>query len=525
MGWPATAQPIAAATALRYIALQRDPRFEATYASHLAMFEEQGLINTTTPYMHFGSAGLPSKYGSWWVAPRTCSTRGSQGQAESGRHCIECIPSERLKQPGRLSAPAFCQGPDRVHRPGPLHSAQGARAVWPSQPPPAGRQSQRLHVARPGLRPRLGQQQQLCWRALRPRSLQGRSVGAGEAGAERRRPRPALACRAALWTHRTFPYLQGYSYNLTWPRQHAPTGPLTIALFNTTDCNGAAPLLTLTSQQPTVTASTAWLTILVPNASAPAAFFRITNSQGQRNYSELFSIQPPYVVSAGPWGPCNATCVSNAGLAWQSGCAGCCVMWLAVASSLGAWHLCKRPPLRMPSCTPPSTPQVGNLSSKGTQLRNVSCVANPRLPPTQAPAALAPFCSALPWNVTTNGPSCSFEANGCRSYRWASGFCCGGCAFDGVRCRCAAPSRSLLDLPARGRTSNIAGNWYSAFKPIIDCTAQYSPTPGAAALAAMGVPVAAPRPGAPVAPLFCRALPPAKRACSIVCVIRAPRKK
>jgi hypothetical protein len=49
----------------RYISVQRDARFEAIYAAHLAMFEELGLVNTTTPYMHFASAGLPSQYGSW----------------------------------------------------------------------------------------------------------------------------------------------------------------------------------------------------------------------------------------------------------------------------------------------------------------------------------------------------------------------------------------------------------------------------------------------------------------------------
>lgn len=49
----------------RYIALQRDPRFEAVYSKYLKMVDEVGLINPALPYMHFSSAGYPSKYGSW----------------------------------------------------------------------------------------------------------------------------------------------------------------------------------------------------------------------------------------------------------------------------------------------------------------------------------------------------------------------------------------------------------------------------------------------------------------------------
>lgn len=49
----------------RYIALQRDSRFEAVYAKYLKMFDEVGLVNDTLPLMHFTSAGYPSKFGSW----------------------------------------------------------------------------------------------------------------------------------------------------------------------------------------------------------------------------------------------------------------------------------------------------------------------------------------------------------------------------------------------------------------------------------------------------------------------------
>jgi len=53
------------AVSCRYIALQRDSRFEAVYAKYLKVFDEVGLINTTLPYLQFTAAGYPSKYGSW----------------------------------------------------------------------------------------------------------------------------------------------------------------------------------------------------------------------------------------------------------------------------------------------------------------------------------------------------------------------------------------------------------------------------------------------------------------------------
>lgn len=53
------------AAALKYIALQRDPRFEAVYAKYLQMFDEVALISEAFPLMQFASASYPSKYGSW----------------------------------------------------------------------------------------------------------------------------------------------------------------------------------------------------------------------------------------------------------------------------------------------------------------------------------------------------------------------------------------------------------------------------------------------------------------------------
>jgi hypothetical protein len=55
----------------RYIALQRDPRFEAVYSQYLKMFDSLGLLSSATPYMHYSSAGLPSKYGSWGLIEYT----------------------------------------------------------------------------------------------------------------------------------------------------------------------------------------------------------------------------------------------------------------------------------------------------------------------------------------------------------------------------------------------------------------------------------------------------------------------
>jgi hypothetical protein len=60
-----------AGAAAKYIALQRDPRFEEVYRAYLRMFEEVGLVSSSSPFMHFNSAGLPSKYGSFGLIEYT----------------------------------------------------------------------------------------------------------------------------------------------------------------------------------------------------------------------------------------------------------------------------------------------------------------------------------------------------------------------------------------------------------------------------------------------------------------------
>lgn len=61
-----------AGAAEKYIALQRDPRFEAVLTSYLEMYEAAGLANvSSSPLMYFSSAGVPSKYGSWGLIEYT----------------------------------------------------------------------------------------------------------------------------------------------------------------------------------------------------------------------------------------------------------------------------------------------------------------------------------------------------------------------------------------------------------------------------------------------------------------------
>jgi hypothetical protein len=55
----------------KYIALQRDPGFEAVYSAYLSMFDSIGMVNTSAPYMHFSSVVTPTKYGSWGLLEYT----------------------------------------------------------------------------------------------------------------------------------------------------------------------------------------------------------------------------------------------------------------------------------------------------------------------------------------------------------------------------------------------------------------------------------------------------------------------
>ena len=57
--------------ACRYVALQRDQRFEAIYANYLDMHDAVGLMSPDTPYMHYASTAQPSQYGSWGLQEYT----------------------------------------------------------------------------------------------------------------------------------------------------------------------------------------------------------------------------------------------------------------------------------------------------------------------------------------------------------------------------------------------------------------------------------------------------------------------
>lgn len=67
----------------RYIALQRDPRFEAVHTKYLQMFDELGLISEALPFMQFASASYPSKYGSWGLLEYTGQDRSTAPKARA----------------------------------------------------------------------------------------------------------------------------------------------------------------------------------------------------------------------------------------------------------------------------------------------------------------------------------------------------------------------------------------------------------------------------------------------------------
>ena len=146
------------------------------------------------------------------------------------------------------------------------------------------------------------------------------------------------------------PFLQGYQYNITFPLAHAPVGSLNISIFNSTNCGQAAPLHTFPAAAAQLSASEAWVPVTAPSSFTSASstggqlFMQIVGPTGrrgggctrpasmqywggwggllrwlrehmggthgswssliasvagQKNYSELFSIQPKYIQSAG----------------------------------------------------------------------------------------------------------------------------------------------------------------------------------------------------------------------------------
>ena len=74
-----------------------------------------------------------------------------------------------------------------------------------------------------------------------------------------------------------------------------------------------------------------------------------------------------------------------------------------------------------------------------------------------------------------------------------------------------SPPRPLPHTRSTARTG-----WFSPFKPFDDCTAQWSPSPGAEPLAARGIALAATTPGATVVDSLC-AGSPTSRECTVPC--------
>jgi hypothetical protein len=77
----------------RYVDLQRDLRFRAVYANFLAMFDTLGLVSPTSPYMHFNSAEMPSRYGSWGLIEYT------GGRRPVGRHVSAAGSAPACRRP------------------------------------------------------------------------------------------------------------------------------------------------------------------------------------------------------------------------------------------------------------------------------------------------------------------------------------------------------------------------------------------------------------------------------------------
>jgi hypothetical protein len=98
---------------------------------------------------------------------------------------------------------------------------------------------------------------------------------------------------------------QGVEYNVTWPASHAPANDVSIALFSGTDCDSAAPLATVGPVRPKVAGFEAFAPFTVP-APSPSTqqgsgyFLRVEDSvTGQRNYSEIFTLQPLQLQQGG----------------------------------------------------------------------------------------------------------------------------------------------------------------------------------------------------------------------------------
>jgi hypothetical protein len=136
---------------------------------------------------------------------------------------------------------------------------------------------------------------------------------------------------------------------------------------------------------------------------------------------------------------------------------------------------------------------------------------------------MARACERMDMSVSYHVAECRTEHSTC---------CCAACTWVLMMCRSKLPPPDSLlrppqPLPAARADHGLCcspacrtdskGGWYNSFKPVTDCTAQWSPAPGAAALAAAGLQVAAPLPGSAVDSALCGTLPASSRACNVQC--------
>lgn len=99
------------------------------------------------------------------------------------------------------------------------------------------------------------------------------------------------------------------TYNVTFPRAHAPAEPVMLSLFRATDCGAAAtPLFSAGPLSPaTVDRYNSFVTVTLPDGVTGDndIILRVEGTvSGQRNYSDVISIQKKFVVT-------EAGCVVN----------------------------------------------------------------------------------------------------------------------------------------------------------------------------------------------------------------------
>ncbi|PSC76448.1 hypothetical protein C2E20_0427 [Micractinium conductrix] len=99
-------------------------------------------------------------------------------------------------------------------------------------------------------------------------------------------PAVLTPAKGAVW-------VQGYAYNVTFARSHAPTGQLAITLHQHTNCgDDGAPLYSFPLAAASLAASSAWVTLTTPDDVAGSGMFLQIAGSGGKNFSELFSIEP-----------------------------------------------------------------------------------------------------------------------------------------------------------------------------------------------------------------------------------------